>query len=388
MTGLPKFVRDQMARTPAPSSHPDANLLTAFTENTLTVKERQQAVEHLSTCADCREIVFLAQPEISVTQAILTTKPGRVTWMVWASAAAVVVVVASAVILQHEQFIKTEPPVTIATTTPPQRPEAKPAEAGTMSAADIAAPATKTRAETHRREAELEGGRTKSSVERLLTAKDISGNGERAELKAPAPVAVLPPAANQQGIVAGGIPQQSQSGPEQRNVAGQIQQAQGPSNTANNINIAAANESLAKAESAPAAKVAKKQSDNAFHGLADGYTAAPAAAPVSSVRAHWQISPTGALERSYTDKNWAPVLAESGVNFHIVSVIGNTVWAGGEHGALYVSRDGGVTWKRSAIDTTATITSVHFSDDLHGTLETTAAQVWKTSDGGNSWQKQ
>src|SRR5512146_16640 len=98
MTGLPKFVRDQMARTPAPSSHPDADLLTAFAENTLTVKERRQVIEHLSACADCREIIFLAQPE-AATQIILAPKPRRFTWMAWASVAAVVVVVTSAVLL-------------------------------------------------------------------------------------------------------------------------------------------------------------------------------------------------------------------------------------------------------------------------------------------------
>src|SRR5512143_2460847 len=101
MTGLPKFVRDQMGRTPAPTSHPDADLLTAFSENALSVQERQQVVEHLAACADCREIIFLTQPEAAETQTVLAPKTRRFTWMAWASVAAVVVVVASAVILQH-----------------------------------------------------------------------------------------------------------------------------------------------------------------------------------------------------------------------------------------------------------------------------------------------
>jgi hypothetical protein len=385
MTGLPKFVRDQMAGTPAPTSHPDANVLTAFAENMLTVKERQRVIEHLSICADCREIAFLAQPGAVATQTVLATKPRRLTWMAWAAVAAVVVVVASAVVvLQREQVTKTQPPVAIGTT-PPRMPEAKPAGSAT-SAADIAASDTKTRAERPRQEAKLDAGNAKSPAEPILTAKDISANEERSYMKAPV---ILPPsAADQKVTVAGAAAQQAPTGPEQRNIAGQIQQAQGPLSTANNVNIAAASENLVKAESAPSAKVAKKQRVDAFHGLATGYTAAPAAAPVLSVRAHWQISPTGTLERSYTTGNWAPVLAETGVKFQVVSVIGNTVWAGGEHGALYVSRDGGTTWNASAIGATTTITSVHFSDDLHGRVKTADGQIWESSDAGKSWQKQ
>lgn len=385
MTGLPKFVRDQLARTSAPSSHPDANVLTAFAEDALTVNERQQVMEHLSLCPDCREIVFLAQPEAAATQEVLATKPRRLTWMAWASVAALVVV-ASAVILQREQITKTQEPDTIATTIPPQRLETKPASPVTTSAADMAVSDAKTRTETRGREAKLDAGKAKSPSEPILTAKDTSADEERSYMKAP--VFVPPPAANQQIIVAGAPPQQAPTGPEQRSIAGQIQQSQGPANTVNNVNIPAANESLANAEAAPAAKVAKKQRADALHGLATGYTAAPAATPVPSARAHWQISPTGTLERSYTADNWAPVLAESGVKFHVVSVIGNTVWAGGEHGALYVSRDDGATWNPIVVDTTATITSVHFSDELHGTLETADGQGWATSDGGKSWQKQ
>src|SRR5271156_1125897 len=41
--------------------HPDENLLTAFAENALTSIERESVLEHLSTCARCRDVVFLAQ---------------------------------------------------------------------------------------------------------------------------------------------------------------------------------------------------------------------------------------------------------------------------------------------------------------------------------------
>lgn len=384
MTGLPKFVRDQMARTPAPSPHPDADVLTAFAENTLAANERQQVIEHLSTCTDCRDIVFLAQPDAVPTQAVLAPKPRRLTWITWASGAAVVVVVASAVLLQHEQVTKTQMPVTVATTTTAE-PEAKSAAPTATTAAANPTPAAKTRTAAPRQQTNLDAAKTKPA-DRILTGKDLSGNEEHAYMKAPIPAATPAPVATQQVIISEAAPQQVQTGPEQRNIAGQAQPRQGLSNTANNANIAIVNDNLAKAEPAPPAKVAKKQRADALQGTVTGYAATPTAAPVPAARAHWQISAAGLLERSYTADNWTPVLAETGAKFHVVSVIGNTVWAGGAHGALYVSHDGGATWNSVAINTTATITSIHFSDDSQGTLETADGQVWKTSDGGRTWQ--
>ncbi len=372
MTGLPKSVRDQMAHTPAPSAHPDADVLTAFTENTLTANERQQVIEHISTCADCREVVFLAQPEALPTQSVLVPKPRRFTRMAWASIAAVVVVVGSAVILEREQITKIEAPLSVATTTSPAATEAKPTAPPALREEKAVPSPAKTRSEASRRKFELDAAKRQGETEPLRFSKDT---------------AAVPPRGKEQAL-ARVAPQQAPSGPEQRNIAGQLQQAQQPANPVNNVDVAAANESVAKAGSAPAARVANKQRADALQGLATGYTAGAASAPLPAARAHWKISETGTLERSYVADNWTPVLADTGAKFHVVSVIGNTIWAGGEHGALYVSRDGAATWTRIPIDTTATITSVHFSDDLHGTLGAADGQVWKTSDSGTSWQKQ
>ena len=44
------------------AGHPDANLLAAFVEKTLTEKERTQVLNHLSQCADCREVAAFTLP--------------------------------------------------------------------------------------------------------------------------------------------------------------------------------------------------------------------------------------------------------------------------------------------------------------------------------------
>jgi hypothetical protein len=41
--------------------HPDADLLSAFAQHVLPDHERLETIAHLAECADCRQIVFLAQ---------------------------------------------------------------------------------------------------------------------------------------------------------------------------------------------------------------------------------------------------------------------------------------------------------------------------------------
>lgn len=71
MAELPKIVRDQLAREahsetgPAPFGsgfHPDANLLSAFVEQSLAPGERERVIRHLAECVACRELVAVAFP--------------------------------------------------------------------------------------------------------------------------------------------------------------------------------------------------------------------------------------------------------------------------------------------------------------------------------------
>jgi hypothetical protein len=175
--------------------------------------------------------------------------------------------------------------------------------------------------------------------------------------------------------------------PSERNIRGLLErQAQAPSNSADNLVSAGRVGGL---EAPSAAKAPKKEAmrGTSVHGAVTGY-AAPAFRLGGSDRAHWQISAGGVLERSYRADVWEPVLSETGTKFHVVSVIGDLIWAGGEHGALYVSRDGGTTWSPVKIDTSDTITSIRFSDDLHGILQASDGATWKSADGGKSWDKQ
>jgi len=110
MQDIPKIVRAQLQRpTPATvESHPDADLLTAFAEQSLAGRERDSVVDHLAHCGDCREIVALALP---ATEAVALASSGRATrigWFSWPAlrwgvVAAGILTVTSVGVLQFRQ---------------------------------------------------------------------------------------------------------------------------------------------------------------------------------------------------------------------------------------------------------------------------------------------
>src|SRR5574340_1237759 len=103
MAELPESVRLRLKQ--AAGEHPDAGLLTAFAENALREREREQVLEHLSQCAACREVVSLALPEVEAPLAAATPARGAgLRWplMRWATLASAAAVVAIAVFVSFE----------------------------------------------------------------------------------------------------------------------------------------------------------------------------------------------------------------------------------------------------------------------------------------------
>ncbi len=109
MQDVPKIVRARLQRaTPATAeAHPDADLLTAFAERTLSGGERDHVLEHIALCADCREVVALALP-VTETISLAASGSARTGWLSvpvlrWGVVAAGVVLLASVGILQYRQ---------------------------------------------------------------------------------------------------------------------------------------------------------------------------------------------------------------------------------------------------------------------------------------------
>jgi len=58
--------------------HPDADTLTAYSEQLLPVPERQRVLKHLAACADCREVLALSQAELPAMEMQPVLKPAPV----------------------------------------------------------------------------------------------------------------------------------------------------------------------------------------------------------------------------------------------------------------------------------------------------------------------
>jgi hypothetical protein len=159
-------------------------------------------------------------------------------------------------------------------------------------------------------------------------------------------------------------------------------------------------------------------------------------ATVKSPAPRWTIAANGALQRSLDGgKTWIDVnlAADGSMSFNLVSqskselmVTKNSrartetkadaksapappapvifralaissnaseVWAGGSAGVLYHTMDGGNLWVRvvpsdAGITLTGDIVSIQFSDPRNGTVTTSNAAAWTTSDDGQTWHKQ
>jgi hypothetical protein len=74
-------------------NHPDADQLNAFAQHVLPEHERLETLAHLAECADCRQIVFLAQHAQEADDRLLQEVPDRSGWwknwrILWPAAAA------------------------------------------------------------------------------------------------------------------------------------------------------------------------------------------------------------------------------------------------------------------------------------------------------------
>lgn len=114
MAEIPKIVGQRLQAGVTLGDHPDPNLLSAFVERSLGKREQAEVLEHVSRCADCREIVSLTanQPVIAGAVAVVRVSPSWLSWPVlrWGAVLTCVMVVGAAVTLRHRQ--EAQPPAT------------------------------------------------------------------------------------------------------------------------------------------------------------------------------------------------------------------------------------------------------------------------------------
>ena len=444
MAGLPKIALARLKANPgapAPSGpslgpgvgagHPDANLLAAFAEKTLTERERTQVLNHLAHCAECREITAFALPVEAVGAEPARVVAGRrsTPWPIlrWGATAAVLGTLAVIVTLhpgmwnKRLEISKETPPsapagnITSALPTVPAPPSAQPPPERTRAKAKVeelksagATLATKKAPEPEQDQAldnQFASVHAKRQVAIIASSRppaDVRGTnipvagGEREEMRranehtagaALAPSLLSAPAAEPLAVSeeAGKVSTQSQA------------RVQALHATTSSGAVARAKGGTSTAEVATAKGASRTTTYPMMAQARMGALQAPpkiieiAAAPPAAV---WNVSPEGKVQRS-TDagKSWEPVRVADGIKFRAIAALGNNIWTGGSGGALYHSIDGGATWARVDINfegnaVTETITGIQSSDPQHLTITTASGSQWVSEDGGQHWQKQ
>jgi len=431
------------------AAHPDANMIAAFAEKTLTDRERTQVLNHLSQCADCREVAAFIVPADAVVEEPARIKAGM-RWnpwpmLRWGALAGVLGILAIVVVSHpdmwrhHQQIAKvTTPPTpagdiarapTAVAPLPSTPPPAKDAEADAQ---------LKARGSTGEN-AQL---KKESGPERYL-AKTDRVNALQAQQHTTMMASVRPPAElREENAPAVGMSRRESLGDAAHAVAappvqlvpaapaGEPQAVSGeagkaaadssrstaPHNVTQSATVTAEAETLGATSPSPTATGGNA---DALARQVTAAKAAPRAATQANAQgpAHaskfgiggfskesklkagphadlWSVSSDGKVQRSVDGaKTFQPIEVAQGVKFQSVSANGSDVWAGGSGGGLYHSADAGATWARVAITIdgntlTETISAIQVHDSQHLTVITASGSAWVSEDGGLHWQKQ
>ena len=386
---LPNLIKQALARPTPGDVHPSADVLTAFAEHSLPHRERRQVSAHMARCGECREVVFLASSAVEepigdnqewmpanavprLSPALLAkaeaapattpqaeTRRGRgwTLWWAWIPAVAVVLLVSGVLILKRSEFTRAAP-VNVASNRAASASRIVPETAATAPGAPTEQPA----APTSSVPLELRNP-ARAEARHALVANNL----------APAKAAPAIPGERSPAPAPTALPEASSSDVQQA-VRNALETAP-PERPMQN--------SFAEREPQASGFVAKP------------HPALGAPAMMRGVSSHsqWRISPDGHLEHLTAPGVWARVLTDQPPTFHVVSVVGDDVWAGGSGGSLFHSRDGGQNWSKVQLGAardkeTGTIVSIQFSDAKNGVITTDLGLHWTTSDGGDSWTQQ
>lgn len=334
MDAIKKLVSGRL-KGQAAGTHPDPELLAAFAENSLSGRDRDGMLNHLSACTDCRDVLYLALADPAEAEQVFSppasSTPRRLA-IRWATLAASVVIVGSVLVTNRGIFTRHA-------SVPPA------GEFGQQKVAEL---------------------KTPPEVDQIAEAPAIQAT---AKVHPPVKHMTAKPQASMQFDQSGQVhftttPSASEA-PQSGNQSAQSAAAL-PSTTGANQAVAA-------------------RSSNAT-GAAVSKTSSPLSSSSSSTSSSWSLSADGQVQRSVdSGKTWQIVPVADGIQFRAISSIGNDVWVGGADGTLYHSADSGGSWTRADAAFTGDIAHVEFSDARNGLVSTADGAVWSTSDGGQSW---
>jgi len=424
MADIPKIARQRLQAIAKAGVHPDPDLLTAFAEKSLGRRERTQMLEHLAQCADCREVVSLAIPELEPAHAA-PARPAKSPWLRWpvlrwGALAACVVVVGAAVTLRHQKHetvgslgaLRQDVPVADAEKYSDEARRSKTASDHMVAKIEPQSlPQTKRDiANPSRRAKQL--GRSESA---LVNKKSPATPSDMDQLTIDANAS---PAAKLAAAAPAPAPLSKTADAEQQK-DGRRDNLQGSAGKAGNEYAARASEAVTVevtaavpevVEAAPGkakdAKDPRSKAQSAVNGVAVTTSGVRGSDALSmqgrdyaqlqnlvKLAPRWTLSSEGALQRSLdASKTWETIPLGSTAVFRALSVLDSEVWVGGSGGALYHSSDAGQHWVQvkptaDGKTLTADIVGLEFTDARRGKLTTAIGEAWITTDAGQSWQK-
>jgi len=409
--------------------HPDANLLAAFAEKTLTEKERALVLDHLTQCTNCRDIAALAMPEESEApeSARVAEKRRWSPWLIlrWGALAAVLGALTIVVVLHPDRWnghrdISREthapvPPENLSIgprATPPEPSAVPPPESAQVTARTEARQsadkmAASANASERRRELPFEEKEGQAKARQQVTLMASS--------RAPAPVVALnmPVAKAEKDANKGGnaLTAEAHAGPalpaapagEPMAASETAGRVSGTSQKAMRITAASVAEARGGAGISTAQAPVKSETSLSARSTVQVLAAAAtleteasrkeAGSGTGQPAALWSVLPDGKVQHS-TDggKTFARVHIARGIRFRAIAALGNDVWAGGA-GELFHSADGGATWKRVDISfggniLTEDISAILMPTPQHLTVITASGSQWLSEDNGLHWQRQ
>lgn len=361
MTKLSRIIRTGLGHNVAArTDHPDANLLAALAENSLSGHERKAVLNHVAECADCRECLALsAKIAISNKERIPAARPlwrkTRVapSWP-WMGAAVTVMVVMSMVwewrFLERRTPVVTEKKQTVKT--PPEIAGETPA---------VTTSHEKSELPTRRMSEAIKHTKTRRS--HTLTGTHEAGIEAEAHARSADEMIAAPQAKATAGSAPAFVPQPK--------VASRLQTDQA---------------------------FRQMSGYNAFKKNANAAAAMSAISPVSS--ALWSINESpntvddsrGVVERSIDNgRSWEIVPVSNQVDFRAVAANESDIWAGGSQGALFHSSDGGRHWTQVPVRVGASeLDGTIISIDVHNwpeiAIATSSGEKWVSDDKGAHWR--
>lgn len=433
MAEFSQLVRARLGAHPPASTHPDADVLAAFAEHRLSGNEREQALAHLSVCADCREVIALASQEQTVEAIASSHKRGRRWFALWRLVlvgALAVLAVSATVLLRLEKpepgFIaqRVSPPAAPNSATVAAEPEARtdrtlakserrqPRSNGESKTFNGSLARNQTEAAdalTTREAPAITGGIAAKEVQNLPIIAQRRPAAEPATAPAPAPP---PPRAAQPAQSFDQFAQQNQQTAQQKQQGAastvEVQAAPAPQQQQSASQFAAGYGSaggvaggvVGKADLD--AKTAKARRAPETAAQANEVTVQSQAVTLkktfsNGVPSQWTISADGKLERATENSQrgspWQPVDVGEPAIFRVANANLNDVWAGGNNGALFHSADAGEHWARIVpqdgehkLDGNVISISIAGATNQIVRLRTSAGQSWISGDGGKTWK--